>query len=215
MERFIQAQARVAFSKSNRAAGLEVEDFVSIGYVVYWKALQTWDSTKNTKFNTYLTLCLQRMFYKVNSKTMRKKRGGAGNKAEDERFGRGNRWDGKSPECAKIHSLQISSDEESSDQDSIQLEAITSTESEYDLLVQQVGKLMSASDLRVYKQMVDPDEQLVEIAAKAVEGQPNRKCTISDTMMAEYLKLSRQELVDAKHRVRECVGKHLNYKSGK
>jgi hypothetical protein len=212
----IQAQAHVAFSKSNRAAGVDVEDFVSIGYEVYWKALRSWDSNKNTKFNTFLTLCLQRQFYKVNSKTMRKKRGGAGNKAEDKRFGREWRWTKNgtetTPELVKIHSLSISADDDrTSDLDFIQIEAPENTAPEYELLVRQVAKLMSPADARVYKQMVDPDQKLLEIAAKAVLGHATRKCTISDDMLAKYLNLNKVELKAARERIKKIVAQQLGY----
>jgi len=205
---FIQAQARVAFSKTNRAAGYDMEDFISIGYAVYWKALQTWDAAKGSKFNTYLTMCLQRSFYKVNSKTMRKKRGGAGNKAEDYRFGRGYRWETDDKPQGVIH-ISLCADIRDRDETELQLPTNTDFSPEYDVLLGQVEKLIPIEDHRVFKQMVDPDPELLEIAASYARESKTRKCTISLAMLQSYLKMSKAELNSAQERIRAIVAQHL------
>jgi hypothetical protein len=208
----IQAQARIAFSKANRMSAMDLEDYVSIGYQVYWQAQKTWDSTKGTKFSTYLTLCLQRNFYKVNSKGMRKKRGGAGNKAEDQRFGRGKRWEnGRTPPGAVHVSIDVDVEEESSGA-IIQLESLCDNNAEYELLVEQVSRMIkdkSHQDYLVFKQMVDPDSELLQMAADHAKKATNRKCIISEMMLANYLKMNKLELAEAVARIRTVVAEEL------
>jgi hypothetical protein len=202
IRRFIMAQARVAFSKINRNAGLDIEDFVSIGLEVYEVACKTWDANKRTKFNTYFTLLLQNKFYKVMRGTHAEKRGGGGDK--------------KKP-MAKI----VSMDEWMEEHPEKAMPGFTDQTAEYHILVDQIGKRIPSDLLRVYKQMVDPDEALLEIVAKRagyqdkntgeiVEGEG--RCTLDTKTVAEYLGMELTEFRNAKRKVQALVAVQMGRK---
>lgn len=202
VQRFITAQARVACSKANRNAGLEVEDFVSLGYEVFVKAKSTWKADQNTKFSTYFTMCLQREFYKKMRDTHAKKRGGAGDKAADLRHGRSERWENGDAEKEVAHLISLSvptSTDNDGQHATIQLEAQTDTSVEYNLLIKQMMKVIPTTSRMVFKQMVDPDPELLEMAAKRVDAHINpamkdKPCAIDNQMLADYLKMDVSEL---------------------
>jgi hypothetical protein len=215
--RFIQAQAHVAYSKANRNSAMEIEDYVALGYEVLEIAKKTWRPDQNTKFNTYFTLLLQNKFYKVIASTHRKKRGGAGNKAEDSRRGKGARWENGEAEAQAVQHVSLT---DSSDHDDskgyglLQVAAPQDNSAEYDLLIEQVGKQMPPALRAVYKQMVAPDEALIALAVKRVDSRTdpsklNSACVIDTKMMAQYLGMDLPKLRMLKRRVQGIVAKQM------
>lgn len=213
---YIQAQARVAFSKMNRNSGIEIEDLIAIGYEVLDKARKSWNPEKNTKFNTYLTMLLQSRYYKEMARTHRKKRGGAGNKKEDIRFGRAERWEnGEAEKEAAVHiSIDSKFADGSDDHDkfpTLEIAAPSDNSAEYELLVEQVAKKFSPELKRIYKQMVDPDEELLKLAVERVKD-TTKKCVVDTKLIAEYLHMDITKLRGMQRTIKDTVAAQFGYR---
>jgi hypothetical protein len=229
---FIQAQARVAFSKVNRNAGMEVEDFIAIGYETLEKAKKTYRADNKTKFNTYFTMLLQRDFYHVIAASHRRKRGGAGTKEDDVRFGRAERWENGEAEKEVAYHVTLTEDEFEEDGKRCATAAFTlaspmgregfdSTTAEFNVLVEQIAKRIPADIRVVFKQMVSPDAELLALAAQqagyvdketqsaVVTGESATRCTIDNQLMADYLHMDVAALRTAKKKVQSIVAKQL------
>lgn len=215
LHRYIQVQAHVAFSKANRNSAVEVEDYVAMGYEVLEKAKKTWKSNMNTKFNTYFTILLQRKFYHVVAASHRKKRGGAGNKAEDVRRGRGARWENGEAESQAVQHVSFTeSNDDERGHGLLQVAAPEDNSADYELLTEQLMKIMPKELRALYKQMVEPDEALKTIAVNRADGKINptnrdTACVIDAKMMADYLGLDMSKFRSLKRRVQTVVSEHL------
>jgi RNA polymerase sigma factor (sigma-70 family) len=174
IHRFILAQARVAFSKSSKNCSLELEDFVSRGYETYLKAFRTWKPDMATKFNTYLTTCLQRDFYKSMRNTHTLKRGG-------------NNGDPENHQATTWTSIEELSERNPENM----MPGLIDNEAEYNLLLEQVEKNLDKNCRTVFKQLIDPDEKLKR---KAIEKYKGRNTfSITPQMIADHLGISISE----------------------
>lgn len=205
--RYIQAQARVAFGKCNRNSGITMEDLISIGNLELVKARESFDSTKNAKFSSYLTIRLQSRFYKVMRDTHAKKRGGAGCKQDDVRLGRGERWENEEEIQTAQH---VSIDETVGDDMQFQLPAPADHSAEFDLLIEQMMKLLPKCSRRVFKQMVDPDLELTAIAHRNAQGK--KSVNLTNQMVADYLGISLAEFKEHREVIEKIIGKALGRK---
>jgi hypothetical protein len=187
---------------------LEIEDFMSVGQEVLVTAKETWSPDKNAKFNTYFTMLLKRKFYKMMCATHRKKRGGAGSKEDDLRFGRSERWENGEAEKEVAQHVSIESPSGYDDKTGpLEIAVQTSNDAEYGILEKQVEKHLPESLRAVFRQMVNPDTELIE---RALTNAKNKNtCQIDTKMMAEYLGMDVASLRVAKRKVQELVAKQL------
>lgn len=212
--RFIAVQARVAFSKANRNSSvMEAEDYEAIGLEVLEVAKEKWNPEGGSKFTTFFTLLLKNRLYKAVRATHQKKRGGGGCKQDEIRFGHTERWENGEAQksVAKMVSIEgsaeVAEDAGVSGSPSLQIAAPHDNTVEYEVLLEQVGKQLPERLRPVFKQMVDPDAELLELAV--VKCKDEKKCRVDSELMAQYLKLSMTELRGYQKEVKNMVGKYL------
>lgn len=209
--RFIEVQARVAFSKANRNSILEIEDYKSVGLEEFEIAKEKWKPDGGSKFTTYFTLLLKNRLYKLVRSTHQKKRGGGGCKQDEVRFGHTERWENGEAQksVAVVVSIDKQGDEDADHNGStnLQIAAPDDNSVEYELLLEQVGNLVPDHLRNIFKQMVDPDEELLQLAVTKYQGE--KKCRVDNELMAEYLKLDMAKLRSYQKQVQQIVAEHL------
>ena len=193
---FVQAQAVVAFSKANKNSGFDLNDFIQVATIAAWRAKEHYKSTRGASFNTYLTGVIKNDLYKIVRASHYKKRGGGGAAEDAKRFGRNSL-------CESAQVINI--DEYVATGGAIS--APVENETEYNLLVEQVKRRLPEECWSVYKQMVDPDEQLLKIAVEKCKNKNQFK--IDKQTLADYLHLSRSQLTSIEEQIRTIVSEIL------
>lgn len=211
--RYIEVQARVAFSKANRNSIMMEEDYEAIGLEVFEVAKEKWSPDGGSKFTTFFTLLLKNRLYKAVRSSHQKKRGGGGCKQDEIRFGNTERWENGEAQksVAKMVSIDGGSDDKdqnTADNPTVQIAAQMDNTVEYELLLAQMSKVIPQYLQTVFKQMVDPDPELLELAVAKYKDE--KKCRVDNELMAGYLKLDIPKLRTYQREVKEIIGKQMS-----
>lgn len=209
MQYFIRAQAQIAFSKVSRVSGLELEDLLSVGNQILDKARNTWRPDTPAQFNTYLTVLLKRDFFKIVRNSYAKtwyrvdKTLDSGEVIKEKIF----------VKPVSIDSSFFGSDNK--ERPSWELPTNTTIDPDYQILVDQVAKQLTCECRLVYKQMVDPDPELLQIAAdkadptKSTSKRNISKCILSPEMIADYLGMDMNTFSECQAKIKTIAKKLL------
>lgn len=210
--RYIAVQARVAFTKANHNSFMVEEDYAAIGLEVLEVAKEKWSQDGGSKFTTFFTLLLKNRLYKAIRASHQKKRGGGGCKQDEIRFGHTERWENGEAQKSVAKMVSIETSAEDADHSggattSLQIAAPSDNTVEYELLLKQMESLMPKNLQRVFKQMVDPDPELLEIAV--IKYKDEKKFRMDNEIVADYLKIDVSKLRTYQKEVKAIIGKHL------
>lgn len=190
--KYISDQAQVAYSKINKNSFLDTDDIISLGMEVYFRVKDKWNPEKSA-FDTFLINCLKNDFYKVVRDSYAKCRGGLGFTYVS----------GKDTGHSVINNVSIDSNKYDDEDGRIALTAKEDSEVEYNLLCNQIAKNIPEHLKTQYKQMTDPDEELLIRANDACKGK--NRCNVDDKMMAEYLGFSMKQFKSNKENIRKII----------
>lgn len=195
----IMDQARITFRKLNSNSYLTLDDLVSEGLTTYVRAMREWNEN-GSKFETYFITSLKGSYFKIVRDSYAKKRGGMGDKTIVKNYG-------FSEKGEPIQVINNSSIDEIVNDMSIQLASAEDNEVEYGVLLNQVETSLPKHLIPVFKQLTDPDEELLEQARIANLGK--RTCSISDSMLAKYLGITTKQLTEYKSELQKHIRKSL------
>lgn len=179
-------QANVAIRKLNRNSYLTVSDLISEGLMTYVRALRSYNG-KDSAFETYLIHCLKGCFVKIIRDSFAKKRGGYGERRLNH-YGR----DRNDQELS--FSVMVPIDE------TVQI-ADDRDDTEYNILVSEVEQKLPKKLLPLYRQLTNPDPELIEKAHLA--SKDKNKCVLTTNMIADYLGVSVSEVLATRRLIQQ------------